>query len=112
MKTGLIGIAAAALLGSAANAAPIFISAEAAPSAHVSYADLNLASSQGRARLEGRIKAAAKNLCAVTGDRTVEAYLTARGCYDAALASGLRQMDEAVQQQASASSATHRGAGE
>lgn len=112
MKTALIGIAAAAFLGSAATAQPIFVSANAVPAVHVSYADLNLTSSQGRARLEGRIRAAAENLCAVSGDRTIEAYFTARACYDSAVASGLGQMKDAVQLQASTSTATHRAAGE
>ncbi|HEX5238983.1 MAG TPA: UrcA family protein [Sphingomicrobium sp.] len=112
MKRILMGAATAAFLGSAASAAPILVSVNAVPAAHVSYADINLASAQGRARLEGRIRGAAENLCAATGDRTIEAYLTARVCYDAAVASGLRQMNDAVHQQASASSAMRRGAGE
>jgi len=112
MRKLSISIAAAAFLGSAANGAPILINANAPPSAHVSYADLNLASSEGRARLDGRIRAAAENLCAVTGDRSLDAYLTARSCYEAAVASGVRQKDDAVQQQASASSMAHQGAGE
>jgi UrcA family protein len=112
MKTALIGIVAAALASTAANSAPIFVNANAVPAAHVCYADLNLASAQGRTRLEARIRAAAENLCAVPGDRTLEAYLNGRICYDAAVASGLRQMNDAMQQQASASSARTRGSGE
>ena len=112
MKTALIGIAAAALFGSAATGAPILVSANAAPSAHISYADLNLGSAQGATRLKGRIRAAAENLCAVGDDRTLEAYLEARACYDAALASGLRQMNDALEQQASRPAATRRGSGE
>ena len=112
MKTALIGIVAAACLGTAANSAPILVSANVYPVAHVSYADLNLASSEGRARLEGRISAASEDLCTATADRTVEEHLSARTCYEDAVASGLRQMNGAVQQQASASSAMHRDAGE
>lgn len=112
MKILLIGIVSAALVGSAARADPIVVNASAAPAAHISYADLNLASSQGRARLEGRIRAAAENLCAVLGDRTLDAYLTERTCYEAAVSSGLSQMNRAVQLQANRASAAQRAAGE
>ena len=111
MKTILIGFAAA-FVASASSSAPIRVNAEVPPAAHVRFADLNLASADGRTHLEERIRAAAGVVCGNDGDRSLDAYLRSRSCYDSAVASGLRQMDEAVQQQASASRSIHHREGE
>jgi UrcA family protein len=103
MKTGLISIAAIAFAASAANAGPIVVSAASPPTAHVAYSDLDLASSAGKARLEGRIRAAAESLCVTRGDGSLEALLGGRSCYRSAVASGLQQMNKLVQQQAASS---------
>ena len=61
MKTPLIALAAAALC------LPLAISpAAAAPQAELRYDDLNLAVPAGQATLEGRIKVAARSVCAET----------------------------------------------
>jgi UrcA family protein len=100
MKTGLISMAAIAFAASAASANPIVVSAASPPTAHVAYSDLDLASSAGQARLEGRIRAAAESLCVTRGEEALEDLLADRSCYRAAVASGLQQMDRLVQQQA------------
>jgi UrcA family protein len=111
MKTGLISMAAIALAAGAANAGPIVVSAASPPTAHVAYADLNLASSAGKARLIGRIRAAAESLCVTRGDGSLEASLADRSCYRAAVASGLQQMDRVVEQQAALDLGRSRASG-
>ena len=64
----------------------------------VSYADLNVASAEGRAALEQRVRGAANLLCqpniaGVTGERVLR-----HRCYVAAVASARPQIDAAVAQ--------------
>jgi UrcA family protein len=103
MKTALISLAALALVSTAAHSTPIVVTSQPVPTAHVSFADLNLDSEQGRAALEQRVRAAAESLCNTDGDRTLDAILGGRSCYDAAVASGLRQVDKIVQQRVTGS---------
>jgi UrcA family protein len=98
MKTALISIAALGLVSTAANGRPIVVTSQPSPTAHVSFADLNLDSQEGRAELEQRIRAASETLCIAGGDRTLTAALGGRSCYKAAVADGLRQMDKIVGQ--------------
>ena len=90
MKTGLICAAVLALAGARANASPITVTP--GPEAHVSFADLDLNSREGRAVLERRIRSAAETLCTTVGDRTLDAALRRHACYKAAVTSGLDQM--------------------
>lgn len=96
MKTGLMLFAALALVSVKANANPITLTS--GPTAHVSFADLDLNSREGRAALEQRIRSASETLCAVDGDRTLSSALGSHACYKAAVANGLQQMAEITQQ--------------
>src|SRR5690242_4433602 len=98
MKTILMSLGALALASTAANARPIVINTQAVPTARVSFADLNLGSAEGRAVLEHRIRATAEDLCVIEGDRALDSRLGGRACYKAAVADGLRQMDEVIGQ--------------
>ena len=62
----------------------------------VSYADLNLASAEGRARLEQRIRGAADRVCDVGGKPTLAEFSTRGSCFTAAVRDGLSQMDKAI----------------
>lgn len=75
MKKSVLALAA---LASATVCTPAF----AAPvSASVRTADLNLASAAGRATLERRISAAAKDVCIVEGSRDLKAMIEGNKCY-------------------------------
>jgi len=101
MKSALISFVALGLVSTAANSSPIRVTWQPVPTAHVSFADLNLGSPDGRAAFEERIHAAADTLCFADrdGDRTLEAALGGHDCYKAAVADGLRQMNTIVGQQ-------------
>ena len=58
-----------------------------------SFADLNLATSDGRAALDGQIRAAAHNVCERDGESSVEALVSARSCFTAAVAKARHQAD-------------------
>jgi UrcA family protein len=90
MKTGLICVAALALVGARANAGPITI--VPGPAVRVSFADLDLNSRSGRAVFEQRVRSAAEALCAIDGDRTADSAPGGRGCYTIVVENGLRQM--------------------
>jgi UrcA family protein len=94
MKLTVIGIGVAALIGGTALAAPpISIIREPVRVQRVSFADLNLATSDGRAALDGRIRAAAHNVCERDGESSVEALVSARSCLTAAVAKARHQAD-------------------
>jgi UrcA family protein len=88
MKTfALIAVAAASLFASAATAQP-----ERADVA-VSYADLNLASSAGRAVLARRIETAANAACGVdAGQRDLALSRTAARCHAMAVSSAMERI--------------------
>jgi UrcA family protein len=97
MKTLLICVAAAALLGVRANAGPIAITP--GPAVRISFADLDLNSRHGRAIFEQRIRFAAETLCAIDGDRTADFEPGSRACYKVVVENGLQQMAKASQMQ-------------
>jgi UrcA family protein len=107
MTIALITIAAVALASTAANSSAINVTTEPVPAAHVSVADLNLNSRADRSLLKSRIRAAAEILCAVEADRTADSALGGRGCYQAAVASGLRQMNDIAAQRGERASGRH-----
>jgi UrcA family protein len=57
------------------------------PTASVSYADLDLSSAAGRAKLNARIRSAADRLCAYEGVQPVQEKSERRQCFQAAMAS-------------------------
>ena len=107
MRTALIAAAALALVGTAANSNPITVTSGPAAAVHVSIADLNLNSRVDRTLLKSRIRAAAETICAIEADRTADSALGGRGCYQAAVASGLRQMNDLAAQQGERASGRH-----
>jgi UrcA family protein len=94
MKMTVIGAGIAALIGGSAIAAPsIFVTREPVRVERVSFADLDLGSVAGRVALYGRIRAAAREVCARDGERSVEALVSAHSCYTAAVAKARYQTD-------------------
>ena len=103
MKTALITLCAAALLGGTASAEPVLVSSEPLPSERVSFADLNINSEPGQAALKRRIRGAAERVCEFAGDRRLDTYLVTRGCFVSAYKNGVRQMDTMIARRASGS---------
>ncbi|HJR82750.1 MAG TPA: UrcA family protein [Sphingomicrobium sp.] len=103
MKTALVTLCAAALLGGSASAEPVVVSSEQLPSERVSFADLNLSSAAGQAALKRRIRGAAERVCEFTADRRLDTYLVTHGCFVSAYRNGLRQMDTVVARRATGS---------
>lgn len=77
-------------------AQPPIVVEGSAPTARVSYADLNLASPAGVERLRSRVRRAAEGLC-LEGARTDLARAKAEHkCFSTAVASAQGQIDDAV----------------
>jgi len=62
----------------------------------VTYADLNLNSAEGQARLEQRVRSAADRLCRADDRATPDGGYLNTKCYQAAVSDGARQMQLAV----------------
>jgi len=62
----------------------------------VTYADLNIHSAQGQARLEQRVRAAADRLCRENDRATPDGGYLNDQCFQAAVADGTRQMELAL----------------
>jgi UrcA family protein len=97
MRTSMF-VAACVLMGSGSALAqpPVVVSRDAAPSAVVSFADLNIWSQAGQERLTHRIRAAASDICISDGKTEVKVAMAERRCFNTALGSGMRQMQTAV----------------
>jgi UrcA family protein len=98
MKT-LVQIASVIALTFAAGAAaapPIVVEGEQQPTASVSYADLDLGTAAGRARLDSRIRRAAKHLCLDEGVRDLADRLDQKSCLNFAVASARPQIEQAI----------------
>lgn len=94
MKVTVIGVGLAALIGATALAAQsISIIRQPVRVERVSFADINLATVRGRLALDGRIRAAAHNVCERDGERAVEALIGAHSCYTTAVAKARIQVD-------------------
>ena len=80
---------AVGLAGVARSATP-----DAAPSAKVSYGDLDLASAQGAQTLHARVTAAARQVCAPDGMdiRNLKLYSIERTCVSEAIANAEREV--------------------
>ncbi|HEX5181786.1 MAG TPA: UrcA family protein [Allosphingosinicella sp.] len=74
-----------------------------APTARVSYADLDLGSPAGVAKLERRVAAAADRLCIGIGEEVLAARLDGFRCRNAAIAAAEPQVRRAVERTAQAS---------
>ena len=84
---------AAALVATTASAHPADVVVTGGSGAHVSYADLDLHSSSGRAQLTGRIHAAAASLCNDPNIDPLDVRLKRTHCYRVAVADGISQMN-------------------
>ena len=94
MKMTAIGIGVAAFIGGTALAAPsISIVGEPVRAQRVSFADLDLATLDGRLALYRRIRAAARNVCERDGERSVEALASAHSCFAVAIAKARYQAE-------------------
>jgi len=83
-------------MASAANAnvpTRIVVTASGLPTAHISYADLNIGSADGRKTLTNRISAAATYLCFDSSVEPLGSSLERHDCYRAAMTSGANQME-------------------
>ena len=97
MRKMLIVLGATSLGTSSAIAQqPVVVKADPVPTKVVSYADLNIASKAGQARLVHRIRAAASDICLENNKEDVEFTVARRGCYKTAVSSGLEQMSRAI----------------
>jgi len=94
MKRVILAAAAAMLASSASASTPIVLSDDGL-SSQVTYVDLDLHASTDRSKLKDRIRLAAKNLC-LDGKNIYPLAVspTRAECYRAAVASGIRQMNE------------------
>jgi UrcA family protein len=79
-----------------AAAETIIVTEHPEPHATVTVADLNLGSPEGVARLNGRIKAAAADLCLTNTVEPIDMRMARAKCYRTALSSGQRQIDRIV----------------
>lgn len=86
----------AALAATAATVAIPAYAAEAGNRAEVRYGDLDLTSADGAQALKSRVVRAAKRVCAVNGDPTLEARRAERACTDTTLARAMPQVELAL----------------
>jgi UrcA family protein len=75
---------------------PVTVYAPTAPSAKVSYADLNMRSEQGVNKLQARVRHAASGLCLIESREMLEVSLKRKGCYDTAVRDGYAKIDQVV----------------
>jgi UrcA family protein len=92
----LILIAAGAGVGIASAQPPVTVYGPSAPSARVSYADINLASSKGVAALQNRVRAAASDLCLEPVKEDLSIATARATCYRTAIHDGFTQIDRLV----------------
>jgi len=92
LTTALLSLATV----SPGNAKPIIIQDSVVPTAHVSYADLNLHSDAGRQALEFRVRHAADSLCLEDVNTDLVRWTIEHDCYRKAIAGAQPQIDAAV----------------
>lgn len=103
----LAAIMAVAVTGATLVAASPAFAADVvvnAPTARVSYADLDLGSRAGVAKLQKRVAAAAGRLCIGIGMETLAARMEDSKCEQATIAAAAPQVRRAIQRFAQASS--------
>lgn len=98
MRIHLIFLSAAAFaLGSSGTSAQtVVVKSNPWPSEKVSFADLNLDTTAGRATLDRRIRGAARRVCVIDADRSLENFSAGKLCYAAAVVDGHRQMTDVI----------------
>jgi len=88
-----------ALAAAAATAATVSFPAyaqEVTKTAEVRYADINLTSPDGAQALKARVARAAKRVCSVAGDRSLDTVAEARSCTRIAIARAMPQVELAL----------------
>jgi UrcA family protein len=83
----------AAALVSLAAAAPALAGA---PTQSVGFADLNLASTQGRQALDARLVRAAKSVCGVGATTNLNEFIASKSCFQTSVADARSAADEAI----------------
>ena len=96
MRNIALFIAAVAASGSAAGQEPITV-VVGVPTARVSFADLNIHTAAGQARLEQRVRSAASDLCLDRNVRDMDRVMAGQGCLSSAIASGHTQIARLLQ---------------
>lgn len=92
----LILIAAGLGAGVAGAQPPVTVYGTTAPTARVSYADINLASANGVKMLQNRVRAAASDLCLEPVKEDLNVSTARIICYRTATHSGFTQIDRLV----------------
>lgn len=92
----LVLIAAGLGAGVASAQPPVTVYGSNAPTARVSYADINLASERGIEKLQNRVRAAASDLCLESGWEDVSMSSARTICYRTATHDGFSQIDRLV----------------
>jgi UrcA family protein len=90
LTSAVLALAAA----SPAIAGPIVVEANV-PTAHVSYADLDLGTSAGFEALQSRVRDAASRLCLESGRTDLARAMAEQKCYTTAVASAQNQITAA-----------------
>lgn len=93
-KTFALALIAAGLgVGVASAQSPVTVYGSTAPTARVSYADLNLASASGVQRLRNRVRSAASDLCLEPVREDLAVSIARITCYRTAINDGFSQID-------------------
>src|SRR5438067_13435406 len=95
MRTAYL-LAAIGIIGGTASAGNVVVTGEPAPTAVVSYADINLDSVQGVDQIHHRITAAANDLCLTTNVESVGLRTARMACFHSARDAGYAQLDRIV----------------
>lgn len=82
--------------GVASAEPPVTVYGTSSPTARVSYADINLASSSGVDRLRNRVRAAASDICLEPVKDDLSVGLARKMCYRTAINDGFTQIDRLV----------------
>ncbi len=83
----------AAALVSFAAATPALAGA---PTQIIGFADLNLASADGRQALDARLVRAAKSVCQVGATTNLNAFIASKSCFQASVADARTAADQAI----------------
>ena len=93
-KTFALSLIAAGLGAGVASAQPpVTVYGSNAPTAHVSYADINLASVSGVKKLQNRVRGAASDLCLEPVKEDLDVSTARIMCYRTAVDDGFAKID-------------------
>ena len=92
----LMLIAAGLGAGIASAQPPVTVYGSHAPTARITYADINLASASGVKKLQNRVRAAASDLCLEPVKEDLNVSTARMMCYRTATGDGFAQIDRLV----------------